>query len=138
MTSKRRDEKGTEYGDWIRTPTELPSTHYWNTNIDYLWYQKASGLWMLKEEKRFGWLPKNWQVELFKLIDAACRKDENYRGFHVIVFEKTNPDDGYIWLDGRYDISPAELIEFLQFKSREECYESYSPPSDLRRLKVSP
>lgn len=115
MTRQRNDKHGTQFGDWLRKQSEIDSKlGYLATNIDYLWCNYKNELWMLIEEKRYLTLSKPWQQNLFKLIDKCCRTDPNYRGFHILRFEKTSPDDGAIYWDSQ-QISCNELIKKLQF-----------------------
>ena len=116
MTRRRYDEHSTEFGVWLRQQKELDSKiGYIATNIDYLWTNYRNGLWMLIEEKRYGRQIDFPQTEMFALIDNACKSDPNYKGFHSLVFEKTTPEDGRMYLD-RKQISKRELIDFLKFK----------------------
>lgn len=135
MTQQRRDDKSTEFGLWLRKQPEIDSRNegFSTTNIDYIWSYYREGYWMLLEEKRYRYLPKWSQVNCYKLVDLSARLDASYRGLHFIIFENTNPDDGAIWLDGRY-ISRNDLIKFLRFEQSEEWYMSYYPPTGLIRI----
>ena len=135
MTQKRRDGHGTGYGDWLREQPEIDSKlGYVCSNIDYLWKHR-SGLWLLKEEKRHGWMPKFYQASMFKLLDRAIRlgEDRRYRGFHILIFENTTPDDGQIFLDGKF-ISRDDLVSFLIFNKPAEWYASWFPENDNRLM----
>lgn len=88
---------------------------------------------MLLEEKRHRWMPKSYQISMYRVLDAACAGAKDYRGFHILVFENTTPDDGWIYLDGRH-IVRRELISFLQFEQTPEFYQSWWPPSNIKRL----
>lgn len=95
---------------------------------------------MLIEEKRYSSDMRYAQKEAFKLIEAACLLDKKFKGFHLIQFEKTNPDDGRIWLDG-IQISRDELIKFIRFESSYKMYfphfkESYSTHKHLFRARI--
>ena len=115
MTQKRRDSHSTEFGLWLREQPEIDSKlGYIATNIDFMWRNYKSKLWMLIEEKRYMNQVKRWQMQMFKLIDFFCSADKNYRGFHVLKFENSNPDDGKIYLDGN-EITRQELLDFLRF-----------------------
>lgn len=116
MTRKRNDEHSTEFGLWLREQKSIDSKlGFVATNIDYLWHNYKDGLWMLIEEKRHNTKPLFAQQQMFKLIDDACSSDENYRGFHILIFENTSPEDGAIFLDSEA-ITPAQLIKFLRFE----------------------
>lgn len=116
MTKQRNDKHSTEFGLWLRQQPEIDSSlGYIATNIDFLWRNYKTGYWMLIEEKRYNSIPKQWQQKLFKLIDWACKHHPKYKGFHILVFGKTSPDDGDIILDGK-NIIKEQLLNFLQFK----------------------
>lgn len=122
MTQLRRDEHGTEFSNWLRVQPEIDSSKgYVATNIDYVWSDYKRNLWMLIEEKRYGYHPSFYQKRLFSHIDRLVKTDINYKGFHVLIFERTNPDDGRIYLDDKI-ITHDDLIEFLQFKKPAAWY----------------
>ena len=113
MTVKRRDNHSTEFGLWLREQPEIDSNlGYLATNIDYVWYNYKTKKWMFIEEKRYGYKPKSWQRSIFKLIHQSI-KSLTYCGFHLLVFENSNPDDGKIWLDNK-EITKEDLITFLK------------------------
>jgi len=115
MTKRRFDAHSTEFGLWLREQPEIDSSRgYVATNVDYIWKNYDTLDWMIIEEKRHGSQPKNWQTSIFLQLDALCKANPHYHGFHVLVFENTSPDDGLIWLDGK-EIVRDELIAFLQF-----------------------
>ena len=115
MTIKRSDSHSTEFGLWLREQPEIDSAlGYIATNIDFMWRNYKSKLWMLIEEKRYMSKVKRWQMQMFKLIDFFCSADKNYRGFYILTFENSNPDDGKIYLDGN-EITRQELLDFLRF-----------------------
>ena len=122
MTKQRKDTHSTEFGLWLRKQPQIDSLlGYASTNIDYIWYDYKKFKWMILEEKRYMGDISYSQGKIFELIKKNIRDDINYMGFHVIMFKKTNPEDGKIWLDGK-EIDKIELIEFLQFKKPyEEC-----------------
>lgn len=115
MTKQRFDQKSTEFGLWLRKEPAIDSSlGYIASNVDYVWRNYKTGDWMLIEEKRFMATLKRWQKEIFNTLDQCCHHDPHYRGFHLIQFEHTSPDDGKIFLDGS-EISLTDLIEFLKF-----------------------
>jgi len=116
MTLQRFDEHSTEFGLWLRKQPEIDSKlGYLASNIDYMWRNYKTGLWMLIEEKRYNSSPKFWQRNMFKILFNLCRIDKNFKGFHLIVFENTSPDDGKIYLD-KIEINREYLIKFLRFE----------------------
>lgn len=124
MTQKRRDEHSTEFGNWIREQPEIDSgLGYVATNIDYVWRNYKTGEWMFLEEKRHGSQPRRYQRDIYVLLHQLARADPKYRGFHLLVFQQTCPDDGEMTLDG-WPISHDELIEFLRdFRTPQEIGE---------------
>lgn len=117
MTEQRHDNHSTEFGIWLREQKQIDSgLGFVATNIDYLWRNYKSKKWMLIEEKRFGRKPKFPQTGMFELLDNVCKNDNNYCGFHYLIFENTSPDDGKIFLDN-IEINKDELIKFLRFEN---------------------
>lgn len=116
MTKPRYDEHSTEFGLWLREQRELDSgLGFVTTNLDYIWCNYKTGKWMLIEEKRHGGIPQLYQRQLFNRIDSLCQADTNYKGLHFLVFQKTNPDDGKMWLDNK-SITKQELLHFLRLE----------------------
>ena len=115
MTQKRCDAHSTEFGLWLREQAEIDSSlGFATTNIDYVWHNYRTGQWMFIEEKRHNKQPAWFQEKIFQLVDKVARLDKNYCGFHVLVFENTNPEDGRMWLDHK-SIEKADLLAFLTF-----------------------
>lgn len=116
MTKQRFDNHSTEFGLWLRSQHDIDSKlGFATTNIDYLWKNTKTGNWMLIEEKRYMAKPSWSQKELFKVIHKSCLSSKKYHGIHLIQFEKTSPEDGKVYLNGKL-ITNSELINFLQFK----------------------
>ena len=115
MTRKRIDEHSTEFGLWLREQPEIDSgLGFVASNLDYIWRNYKTGDWMLIEEKRNGAKCPPWQLEMFAIVTRACRGYPGFKGFHMLVFEHTNPTDGRIWLDGA-EVNGHALIAFLRF-----------------------
>ena len=134
MTQQRRDDKSTEFGLWLRQQKEIDSKlGFVASNIDYFWSNYKSGLWMLLEEKRYGRMLAYYQIQIYRTLDYSGWRHKLYKGFHILVFENTSPDDGGIWLDGRC-ISSADLIEFLQFAKSDDWYVSYFPQRETKAV----
>jgi hypothetical protein len=115
MTSQRRDEHSTEFGIWLRNEISLDSSlGFTATNIDYVWRNYKTGEWMLIEEKRRGVDVLRFQRDIFRLVSNSIT-DASYKGFHIIIFENTSPDDGRIWLDG-CEVGKQDLLKFLRFE----------------------
>ena len=135
MTDQRRDGKGTEFGLWLRG--QLPDQQtdvtkidsklgFLATNIDYLWRNWKNNQFMFIEEKRYEHYPKVWQIRSFEVVNRQCVQPgtRDYCGFHILIFENTNPDDGQIWLDGRF-ITSQDLLDFLAFEKEVSWYLTY-------------
>ena len=134
MTQQRRDQHSTEFGIWLRKQPEIDSgLGYTATNIDYVWRDYKRDLWMLIEEKRYGYMPKLTQINIFRLLDSGARNTKNYRGFHLLVFIETCPDDGKIVLDGN-EATRDQLINFLKFNAQPESYQSHFPPQNIIQI----
>ena len=78
---------------------------------------------MFIEEKRYRATPKPYQWQLFHELDIAHSGRSMYRGFHLLQFEYTQPEDGLLWLDWR-SITIADLYEFLCFEKTKGWYNS--------------
>jgi hypothetical protein len=118
MTRQRNDEHSTEYGLWLRIQDDLDSSlGFVTTNIDYVWKNYKTGQWMYMEEKRYMSKPTWSQSNIFKQMhaNAVASGDEKYHGFHIVTFEKTNPEDGKIYLDGN-EITKEQHKRFLKFE----------------------
>lgn len=124
MTVARRDTHSTEFGLWLRKQPEIDSSFgFVATNLDYVWSNYKTREWMLIEEKRFNKQPHRWQLELFRRIESAIKQSPEkqfFKGFHLLVFENTSPDDGKMWLD-HCQISKPELLSFLRFENDGDC-----------------
>lgn len=116
MTRDRTYEGSTEFSIWIRNQPELDSQYgYRAYDTDYIWWNSYSNKFMFIEEKRYGWdIIKAGPHTIFSRINKLCAKDNLYRGYHLICFENTNPDDGRIQLNYQ-DITKEDLIKFFQF-----------------------
>lgn len=134
MTQQRRDSHSTEFGLWVRDQTKLDSRFgFTTTNIDFLWANYTNDFKLLLEEKRYGYFPKKYQVELYQWLDRCCSVDPFYKGFHILIFENTSPDDGRIFLDG-YLITNEDLNSFLAYEKDESWYVSCFPPPNVVKI----
>lgn len=116
MTQKRRDNHSTEFGLWLREQKEIDSKRgYVATNLDFVWRNYKTGEWMLIEEKRYQAECPRWQRQMFAVLHRVSQHDPLYRGFYFIKFERTNPDDGKVWINGRL-ADRNLIIQLLQFK----------------------
>lgn len=114
MTRKRIDNHGTEFGSWVREPERLNSKlGYTATDVDYMWRNYRTGLWMLIEEKRNMATMNLAQCRSHHFLDCVCKKDKSYCGFHLLQFENQSPEDGKIYWN-THEISADELIYKLE------------------------
>lgn len=117
MTKSRNDNHSTEFGLWLREQPEIDSQlGFLATNLDYVWTNYNTGEWMLIEEKRYMSKCKPWQRSLFNTVHKSIKKDSLYKGFHLLQFEKTNPEDGKIFINCN-EVSKDQLGLFLQFNA---------------------
>jgi hypothetical protein len=125
MTTERRDGGGTQFSNWLRMQPEIDSVNnkFFATDIDYVWVSRQKQLYMIIEEKRKNALPKVCQRRVFQNLHNKCLKDIRYHGFYYLIFERTTPDDGAIYissdimsLSDQLEITKNELIRFLRFE----------------------
>ena len=122
MTRPRYDKHSTEFGLWLRKQRCIDSRlGYVATNLDYIWSNYKTGLWMLLEEKRFNAKLTFSQEKQFEVLHNIAVGDINYKGFHLITFENTSPDDGNIKFNNNH-ITVYELMKFLTFETIPACY----------------
>lgn len=144
-TRRRRDGHSTEFGMYIRDLEEINSYKWFrNTNIDYFYWNSIIGKFYLLEEKRYNSTIYNHGSDIYngfnfisKMAEIASKTDEfqkwfyinNYgkemvfKGFYVIVFEKTCPADGITYLNTldehvhgiKTTINRTGLIKFFSF-----------------------
>lgn len=115
MTQERRSGRDTEFGVWLRAHPELDSKlGFVATNVDYIWENYKTGEWMIIEEKRNMKRPKFYQERIFNRLAECCKHDKKFCGFHILIFERSNPEDGRIYWDDK-EITKEELIKILRF-----------------------
>lgn len=127
MTRPRFDDQSTEFGLWLRRRSELDSSlGYIASNLDFIWMNYRTGLWMMIEEKRYQDTPEKRrnalskhcrkakaQRTVFEKIHSAAQHDPTYLGFHFVQFEKSCPEEGRIWWN-RDEITKDKLVRRLQ------------------------
>jgi hypothetical protein len=69
---------------------------------------------------------------MFEKVDKSTMSSY-YKGFHLLRFERTSPDDGRSWLDD-VEISREQLIDFLRFELPEGHYRSYFEKTKSRSV----
>jgi len=131
-------EAGTPFSKWLRDQPEISSKlGYITNNIDYVWENFKKREWMLIEEKQYRSSLSESQVGQFYRIYQAVSKEKEvdikkepkgskfkedidlpikwkFKGFHLLQFEITNPEDGRMWLNGEL-IEKDKLFAFLRF-----------------------
>jgi hypothetical protein len=118
MTKKIKNTKeATQFSEWLRKQVSIDSNKgYIVTDLDFIWENYKTNEFMLIKEKRkmnkMTWV----QEKQFKRIDSILKHSTYYKGFYLIQFQNTNPDDGKIFWNYK-EISKEELIEKLQFKN---------------------
>lgn len=106
---------------WLRAQEPLSSRLGYTANdIDLAWMDYKRRRFMLVETKCFQAKPSFQQRETLKLLHQALRLalpllGWRYHGTHLIQFERTGPDDGRVWIDGRLT-DAAGLVRFLSFE----------------------
>jgi len=115
MTQKYRNSHATEFGLWLREQADLDSKlGFVATDIDRVWENYKTGEWMMIEEKRNMKRPKFYQERIFNRLAECCKHDKKFCGFHVLIFERSNPEDGKMYWDDK-EITKEELIKILRF-----------------------
>jgi len=139
MTRQLYDEgkEFTEFSKWIRKHPRLDSIKFGLSinDLDYIIHKYNDHKYIkiqLIEEKRFDAKQKfsqrdshNIMHQAFKIANGSMistgRGDKilKYFGYHIITFERSNPEDGKIYLNDKI-ISKNNLIRFLKFKKIKE------------------
>ena len=116
MTKQSTYTEATQFSAWLRKQSAIDSRlGYIATDIDYIWENYNTNLFILLEEKRKMHKMTWSQEQQFKKMDYRLRHSKYYQGFYLIQFENTNPDDGKIFWNNK-EISKTELIQNLKFK----------------------
>jgi hypothetical protein len=122
MTTQSRDGTGTEFSHWLRVQPEIDSClGFIATNLDFIWSNNKTGNFILIEENRYKHWPSSTQRKLLIALHESI-SSEKYKGLYLLIFEKTNPDDGGINLHKyignkkfiKKIITRNQLINFLR------------------------
>lgn len=132
MIRQSHDGSGTEFSHWLRSQNwKLPSKDaddcFVFHNLDFVevcWRGRNEGKWMVLEEKRHMAPMRHAANQTFIILDRACHVDKQFKGFHLIQFENTNPEDGLIYVDG-IEMPKDDFFTFLRFESSQSTYKSY-------------
>lgn len=134
MTQQLRFETGTPFGVWLRQKQQIDSRRFGLSiqNLDYIIHRysfKSCQAIMLIEEKRFCGKSSFAQKDTHNILHQGLLYANNrpvrtargvmmplrYLGYHTLIFEKTNPDDGLMWWDGQ-EINQDILFRLLRFE----------------------
>jgi hypothetical protein len=109
-----------QFMTWLRAQQSLDSKlGYVATDIDCVWRDYRRKLVMLLECKcRQSTVPYG-QHQTLRILHQALRIGMpligwQYKGTHLIQFERESPTDGRIWIDGT-EVDQAGLLKFLSF-----------------------
>jgi len=109
-----------EFSEWIRNECPASQLGFSVYNLDWIfhnWKTTPKKL-MIAEEKTYnGQVKLGFNILVKNIIEPALQefcsqRSIDFRGYHTIIFEHTNPKDGKIWLDDK-EISEDELKKFL-------------------------
>ncbi len=106
------------FSQWIRNKLPDSATGYSVTDLDFVLWNYKTKCVMIIEVKTRNTLPRTGQKIMFhhlhRWISNGIDKGWKYLGFHLIVFENTNFQDGKCWLDHK-ETTEQDLIKFLSF-----------------------
>lgn len=133
MTRLRHDDKGTEFGDWLRTEYQqrIGSHTFSAQNLDYIWHNYKENWFILIEEKRYGGMSNKFaemaQTDthgvLHQLLLASSGKQvvtqrgirgADYRGYYKLVFSGTGPGDSEWCTVNGQRVSKETLLHLLE------------------------
>ena len=109
-----------DFSKWVREKLPDSSTGFSASDLDFiLWNWKTKKVLLLEIKTRLSTCRKGqkmmWQ-NINKWIKKGIDKDWNYLGFHLITFEKTDFEDGKVFLDNK-EIQEKDLILFLSLEN---------------------
>ena len=119
-------KSGTPFSNWLRGTQIQVSCH----DIDFVWHNYRENWFITIEEKQFMARQSRSQVEtqaiIFQMLRASsgrsCKtlhgwKEIEYRGHYVVVFEKSSPTNGKIYIDS-IEVTEDDLISLLNTGKR--------------------
>lgn len=112
----------TPFSHWLRQREfPLDSTRISNHDLDYVWHNYREHWLILIEEKRAcaeqTWAQKQTHGVLDKMLRMTAYRDCEYRGYYLIQFEKTTPDDSRWMLINGNAASKGDLLHLLRHGS---------------------
>jgi hypothetical protein len=114
-------KRNLDFSIWVKE--NLPDSYegFRVSDLDFILANINTKKIMLLEQKNYVGRSRKWQKELFSYVDkwiSSGIRNENpdweYLGFHMVVFEKTFPENGQIWFDGIL-VTKQELTNKLSF-----------------------
>lgn len=134
MTRQLQFETGTAFGRWLRTQKSIDSRQFGLSiqNLDYIIHRynfPSCQAIMMIEEKTFNGKQSFAQRDTHSILHQALSHANGktvitargkvmnlrYCGYHLLVFEKTTPDDGQMWWNGQ-PLSIEYLLRLLRFE----------------------
>jgi hypothetical protein len=135
MTTRTRGfGEDTPLNGWIRNHPELDSSlGFVASDVDLTWYNHKLELIMITEHKEHMGLIRPSQEATLSVLDQGLARGlsdpklilvsrrlhipehVHYCGFHTIVCQNTNPDDGDIYVDG-VQVTQEQFLHFLRFE----------------------
>lgn len=128
MTSALRNPgRQTAFSDWLRAlPGTLSSARFSNQNLDYVWHNYRENWLILIEEKTHCADQDRAQRDTHNILDQLLRiasgsavdtmrgrRVADYRGYYLLQFENTHPDDSdWMAINGQR-AERADLLELL-------------------------
>ncbi len=119
MTKQSIYKEGSPFSEWLRKLSKpLDSGVISSHNLDYIWHNYRQNWLILIEEKRFGGKQTFAQHDTHSIVEQMLRYSSehdckvktargkivqvDYRGYYLVIFEKTNPEDSaWISINGR-------------------------------------
>ena len=137
MTRQRNDEHSTELGLWLRADVQESTIGsrlgYRATNIDYVWDNYKTGHFFHLEEKRYMARPTPAQLDVFLRENDKFKEDPKYHGFYIIRFEKTDPDDGKLFLS-RVEHWKKDFEEWPPGTGHKRCFTTLADSSAEKEI----
>jgi hypothetical protein len=116
----------TAFSEWIRR-NGPPSTEVDVEDVDFVLFSYLTGDFLTLETKERGGYMSTAQKDTAKVISQFLRLSSGatidtkrglrpikYHGHHLVQFQNTTPDDGWIRLDGK-TITKQDFLLFLNF-----------------------
>lgn len=128
MTRRRWDDGDTPFGAWLRTKHQerIGSHRFSAHNGDYFWHDYRDSWFIFMEEKRYRGKQTKSQRDTHGIVTQLLEKASGavvetmrgprpveFRGYYLIVFDKTSPEDGEFTINGM-KANEVELLHLLE------------------------